>query len=178
MSNSDNIPILYKIGKALNKKYQFNQYRQNFTFDFDINGSDSDQVIRNFLCSNLNISTEKASEAVIIHKTINEDGLKWHIDDCQIVTRKEPPIYDVEKFIQIDEKKYLFFKTPSSKLPYRTILFYSSTYGIDFEGGILRLVDKEIFPSKGNGIMFDSREAHMVTPVKSGIRKITLVKLY
>jgi len=178
MSSSDNLPLLYKIGKDLNEKYQFNKYRQNFTFDFDIDGTESDEIIRNFLCSNLDISAEKASDAIIIHKTINEDGLKWHIDDCQIITRKEPPLYDLEKFIPIGIGKYLFFKTPSSKLPFKTIIFYSSTYGVDFEGGILRMVDEEIFPKKGEGIMFDSREVHMVTPVKSGIRKITLVKLY
>jgi hypothetical protein len=178
MSIPDSTPLLYKIGKDLNEKHHFEQFRQNFTFDFDIDGSDSDQIIKKFLCFNLNISPDKVSDAIIVHKTIGNDGLKWHIDDCQIVTRKEPPVYDVEKFIPIGEGKYLFFKTPSSKLPYRTILFYSSTYGVDFEGGILRLVDKEIYPSKGNGIMFDSREVHMVTPVKSGIRKITLVKLY
>jgi hypothetical protein len=178
MSNSDNLPLLYKIGMDLNEKYHFNQHRQNFTFDFDINGHDSNETIRNYLCANLNIPPEKASDAIIIHKTINEDGLKWHIDDCQIVTRKESPIYDADKFIPIGVGKYLFFKTPSSKLPYKTIIFYSSTYGVDFEGGILRMVDKEIYPKKGNGIMFDSREVHMVTPVKSGIRKITLVKIY
>lgn len=172
------VPLLYKIGVELNDKHNFSQSRHKFNFDFDINGSDTDDLIKNFIIDNLNILPEKVENAMIVHKNIGEDGLKWHIDDCQIVTRKEPPSYDVEKFIPINSNKYLFFRTPSNKLPYKTILFYSSTYGVDFEGGILRLVDKEIFPKKGEGIMFDSREVHMVTPVKSGIRQITLVKLY
>lgn len=173
-----NTPLLYKIGTDLNTKYNLNKYRHKFTFDFEINDSGSNEIIKEFIRTKLNISNEKLSSCIIIHKTINEDGLKWHIDDCQIVTRKTDPIYDVEKFIKIDSNKYLFFNTPSNKLPYKTILFYLSTYGVDFEGGILRLVDDEIIPSKGEGIMFDSREVHMVTPVKSGIRKICLVKIY
>jgi hypothetical protein len=176
--STDNTPLLYKIGTDLNTTYNLSQHRQKFTFDFEINDSDSNETIKEFILSNLNIPAEKLSSCQIIHKTINENGLKWHIDDCQIVTRKEPPIYDVEKFIKIDSNKYLFFKTPSNKLPSKTILFYLSTYGVDFEGGILRLIDDEIIPKKGEGIMFDSREVHMVTPVKSGIRKICLVKIY
>jgi hypothetical protein len=171
-----NIPFLFTVGKQINKEYSLEEKRVEFTFDFVINGEETDEEIKKFIELKLGISKEQTKNAIIIHKIIDKKGLNWHIDDCQIITRNKPPIFNLEKFIPIGDKKYLFFNTP--KLPYLTILFYSSTYDEDFEGGILKLIDKEIYPKKGQGIMFDSKEVHMVTPIKSGIRKITLVKLY
>lgn len=173
---TSNTNYLYTIGEKLLEKYQLDKKRIEFEYDFKIIDNKSDEKIKEFILSKLNITNEQIKNAVIIHKTINENGLKWHIDDCQIIKRKTLPITNVQKFIKIDENKYLYFNTP--KLPIFTILFYSSTYNQDFTGGILNLVDKKIFPKKGHGIMFDSREVHMVTPIKSGIRKVTLVKIY
>jgi hypothetical protein len=173
---TSNISYLYTIGKNLLTQYQLDKKRIEFEYDFEINNDESDDKIREFITTKFNISNEQIKNMIIIHKTINENGLKWHIDDCQIIKRASPPTTNIDKFIKIDENKYLYFNTP--KLPIFTILFYSSTYNEDFTGGILNFVDKEIFPKKGNGILFDSREVHMVTPVKSGIRKVTLVKIY
>ena len=72
----------------------------------------------------------------------------------------------------------MYFNTPTKKLPKFTILFYSSTYQVDFEGGILNLADgTQVVPVKNHGFVLDSREAHMVTRVTKGIRNVTVVKI-
>ena len=43
------------------------------------------------------------------HKQIDMPGLKFHIDDCVIVTKKFEPIYNSERFIKLTENKYLYF---------------------------------------------------------------------
>jgi hypothetical protein len=64
-------------------------------------------------------------------------------------------------------------------LPTKTILFYKSSWNIDFTGGILRFADStEIKPKINTGIIFNSIEVHMVTPIKSGTRKVCVVKIY
>jgi hypothetical protein len=74
---------------------------------------------------------------------------------------------------------YLYFNTPTKKLPKFTILFYSSTHGVDFEGGTLKLADgTEIIPKRNNGFVVDSREAHMVTRITKGVRNVSVVKIY
>jgi hypothetical protein len=53
------------------------------------------------------------------------------------------------------------------------------TYCEDFIGGLLVLADNTtIKPRAGWGYMLDSREAHMVTPILSGHRFVTVVKIY
>ena len=174
-------PILYKIGKQLLENYNLHKYRQNFTFDFEIDFDNIDitnKYIKHFIKSKLKIDFDD-NFIEIIHKQILEDGLNWHIDDCQIVTQKANPIYNKERYIKILDNKYLYFHNRFNRLPAKTILFYSSSFAIDFDGGILKLCDDiEIIPIKGNGIVFDSREAHMVTPIKSGIRKVSVIKIY
>ena len=67
----------------------------------------------------------------------------------------------------------------NEKKPKYTILFYSSTYKIDFDGGVLHFADGiKIIPKRQTGIMFDSREAHMVNPVLHGNRHVCVVKVY
>ena len=174
-------PILYKIGKELLEKYNLQKYRQYFTFDFDINFENPNKInkiIKNFIKSKLKIDFDD-NFIEIIHKKILEEGLNWHIDDCVIITKKSEPIYNKERYIKISDSKYLYFHNRFNRLPYKTILFYSSTFGIDFDGGILQFVDDTIIkPEKYTGLIFDSREAHCVTPVKSGNRFVTLVKIY
>ena len=177
----DNIPNLYKIGKDLLDKYNLKQYRQYFKFDFNIdfnNQENTNKLIKHFVSSKLNIDFND-NYIDIIYKQIPEKGLNWHIDDCQIITKKYEPIYNKNRYIQICENKYLYFHNRFDKLPQKTIIFYSSTYEEDFDGGILKLCDDtEIKPKKNTGFVLDSREVHMVTPIKSGIRKVTVIKIY
>jgi hypothetical protein len=178
-----NEPLLLKYGKTILTTYNLQQARKEFTFDFDIYSTgdpiESNAEIITFLETSLGFTREQAQNAVIIHKNIGEKGLKWHIDNCQLVNFKTAPTYNLEQYIHLEGTKYLYFNTDYKKLPKYTILFYSSTYGKDFMGGMLTLADGvKIRPEKQKGIMMDSREAHMVTPVTSGTRYVTVVKIY
>jgi hypothetical protein len=178
MPNKPNLEI---IGKELLENYDLQKYRYYFTFDFEIDFDKPDEtnnLIKKFIKSKLKMNFDD-NFIEIIHKQILEDGLNWHIDDCVIVTKKSEPIYNKERYIKISDNKYLYFHNRFNRLPISSIIFYSSTYAEDFTGGILKLCDGiEIIPIKGNGIILDSREVHMVTPVKYGNRYVTLVKIY
>ncbi len=169
------------LGKTLLNDFHLANYRKTFNYDFVIDFNDPDKSndnIKNFIKFNLNIDFD-SNYIDIIHKQIPEIGLKYHIDDCVLVSKKSEPEYNKERYIKISDNKYLYFNNRFNKLPTKTIIFYSSTFEIDFEGGILKLCDStEIKPQKGFGLVFDSREVHMVTPIKSGIRKVSIVKLY
>ena len=178
-----NIPAIQKYGKLILERYNLSSARKEFTFDFIINHdaepSTANDTIRAFLEHTLHFTQQQATNAVIVHKTIDKPGLKWHIDDCQLVNFKTAPSYNLEQYIHLEGSKYLYFNTPTKTLPKFTILFYSSTYKVDFDGGELILADgAQIKPEKQKGIMIDSREAHMVLPVSRGVRNVSVVKIY
>jgi hypothetical protein len=178
-----NKPLIQKYGEFILEKYNLASARKEFTFDFSINhnsdpSASNDNIIK-FLEINLNFTREQSTNAVIIHKTIDKPGLKWHIDDCQLINCKITPTYNLDQYIHLEGTKYLYFNTPTKKPPKFTVLFYSSTYKEDFDGGILYLADgMQIKPIKQHGIILDSREAHMVCPVQRGIRNVSVVKIY
>ena len=183
-----NIPAIYTWGKKIKKDLNLSAIRREFTYPFEMTSNTPRETIIDFISSQthqLGISEFNAEHVVIIHKTVPEPGLKWHIDDCVINNRKEPPTYNLEQYILLEANpteskyRYLYFNTPTKRLPRYTLLFYSSTYGEDFTGGKLCLSDgAEILPVKGHGFLLDSREVHMVTPVKSGERRVSVVKIY
>jgi hypothetical protein len=171
-----NKPQLYNIGKQLLQDYDLKTSR--IFFEFNDKNIESDESIKNFIVNKLNILFDN-NFIDIIRKQIPENGIGYHIDDCILTTKKSEPVYNKDKYIKISENKYLYFNNRFNKIPQKTIIFYMSTYKEDFDGGILRLCDDiEIIPKKYTGIVMDSREVHMVTPIKSGIRKIILVKIY
>lgn len=197
IKTNNNMPSIQKYGMVLLEKYNLAAARIEFTFDFNINQSsyhsskpfDADSSIRQFIANNLNLdinlninlnlTPEQIANVVIVHKTIEKPGLKWHIDDCQLVNFKIAPTYNLEQYIYLEGTKYLYFNTPTKTLPKFTILFYSSTYKEDFDGGLLILADgTQIIPQKQHGILMDSREAHMVSPVSRGTRNVSVVKIY
>jgi hypothetical protein len=189
---ASNTPKLLLYGRELATRFNLYQIRKYFAFDFEINIATENDLemtntaIKAFIIANreyFNLEDDILSaiedHIIIVHKTIPDTGLKWHIDDCQIIKRKTAPEYNKECYIPLDEHKYLYFNTSNGKLPKYTLLFYSSTYDVDFKGGILVFGDgTQIKPVKGTGILFDSREVHMVTPVIEGIRQVTLIKIY
>jgi len=166
-----NQPLLYEYGKQILTELKLDNKRKIFYFDqIDINSDDS---IKYFIQTTLNIISQ---DIEIMHKTIPDNGLGWHVDNCQLVITKNTLQHDKDKYIKIKENKYLYYK---NRLPSITIIFYLSTYKKDFDGGLLRFCDDvEIKPQLGLGIKFDSREVHMVTPIKNGIRKVILCKIY
>jgi hypothetical protein len=186
-----NIPAIYTWGKKIQEDLNLSAVRRQFTFPFEMNADTPRETIidfsKDFIRSELQleITEADAEHIVIVHKTIALSGLKWHIDDCVINNRKEPPTYNLEQYILLEANpaeskyRYLYFNTPTKRLPRYTLLFYSSTYGEDFTGGKLCLSDGiEVLAQRGYGFMLDSREVHMVTPVKSGERRVSIVKIY
>jgi len=182
---ASNVPAIYTWGKRIQEDLNLSAVRRNFTFSFPMNPDTSRETIIDFIHTSLGITDFDPAHIAIIHKSIPQTGLKWHIDDCVINNRKEPPTFNLEQYILLDANfaeskyRYLYFNTPTKRLPRMTLLFYSSTYGEDFMGGKLCLSDGvEILPQRGQGLLLDSREVHMVSPVKSGERCVSLVKIY
>ena len=98
---------------------------------------------------------------IVTKKFVADDSLKFHIDDCQLVKLKAPPTYNVDQYVHLEDNKYLYFNNKYKVLPRFTAIFYSSTYGIDFDGGILTLADDtQIVPKSGTGVIIDSRGSH------------------
>lgn len=184
-----NIPAILSYGRKIlemfpeiitTRKY----FEYNFNIDHTNNPEDSNDNIRKFIES-MGFSKEQSDTALIIHKSIKPEGLSWHIDDCQLVKfqKSKEPKYNLDQYILLDSTGdklvYLYFNTPTKKLPKFTILFYSSTYDVDFKGGILTLADgMQVKSIKNHGFILDSREAHMVTRVTQGLRNVTVVKIY
>lgn len=196
---SKNTPLIQRYGQLIldsthnpDHNSKIIDARKEFQFDFDIDfenpdlPSNREQIISYIhrLMPDLDINPDNI---VIIHKNIPEKGLNWHIDDCQLVTMKAPPKYNIDCYLKLADyipdsgNKYLYFNpdTPTGRPARYTILFYSSSYGHDFDGGLLYLADgMKITPMKGHGFMVDTREAHMVTPITRGTRKVSVVKIY
>ena len=183
---SSNTPAILTWGTKICQDLNLASYRREFNYDFAQPIADTPrEIILAFLQDSLGLIDFNTDDIVIVHKTLPDIGLKWHIDDCQINNRKEPPTYNLEQYILLEQDleknkyKYLYFNTPTKRLPRFTLLFYSSTYDTDFTGGILCLSDgTQVLPKANQGFMLDSREVHMVTPVKSGVRKVSVVKIY
>jgi len=185
-----NVPIVLTYGRKILKMFpEIPSSRKHFQYDFYISHSDnpdtSNDNIKDFLVKNLGFTIEQAENCVIVHKNLNPEGLSWHIDDCQLVKFKKDktPKYNLDQYILLENTGekfvYLYFNTPTKKLPKFTILFYSSTIGVDFEGGTLKLADgTEILSVKNHGFVVDSREAHMVTRITKGVRNVSVVKIY
>lgn len=194
---SSNVPIMETVGILLNTKYDLPAKRIYFSFDSKLKRSDiTEGNIRSILPDELfqssgSFDDSPAESFIERHATfpvshidmlernfdsVDYTDLKWHIDDVQVVDRKI--IYkNHERYWNIKGNKYLY--SSSGTIPLYTCVLYFSDFGVDFMGGEFRFVDgTSIKPSRGMGIAFDSREVHMVTPVKSGHRESMVVKLY
>lgn len=169
-------PILVTYGQRILEKYNLDKVRKEFTFNFSLDSVDLHKEINSFLELELGFMIEQIRNVKIVKKMIDRSGLKWHVDDCQIISCSNTPQYNLDKFIYLEGNKYLYC---TSSLPKYTIVLYGSTYKEDFEGGILQFADNtHIKPKKQNGILFDSREVHQVTPVTKGSRTSILIKIY
>ena len=179
-----NEPAVLKYGRNMLEQYNLAVARKEFNSGIIIDQSDptaSNPAIMEYIRTLVptELLDDPETQVAIVHKSIEKPGLSWHIDDCQITKRNKPPTYNTECYILLEDNKYLYFNTPNKKLPKYTLLFYSSTYNEDFTGGLLVLADNTtVKPRAGWGFMLDSREAHMVTPVLSGNRFVTVVKIY
>jgi hypothetical protein len=180
---NSNEPGILKQGRMLCFDLHLEKARREFTHPFATQpNSDDNTAFLEFvitLLAKFEITEYNVDNIRIIHKNIPEMGLKWHIDDCVITKHKTPPTYNLDQYIHLDGIKYLYFNTPTNRLPRFTLLFYYSTYDIDFTGGELCLSDGFCLkPCAGMGFIMDSREVHMVNPIKSGVRTVSIVKIY
>jgi hypothetical protein len=171
-----NVPKLKIYGSRLLDEYNLVASRRSFVYDFELTYDN----IKKFAESLLSLEIENMEiVAKSFGTTHSASGLKWHIDDCQLVTLKQPPIYNLDQYLHLEGAKYLYFNNKYKVLPKYTVLFYQSTQGIDFTGGELVLADDtKIIPCRGHGFALDSKESHMVLPIKSGVRVSTIVKIY
>ena len=101
--------------------------------------------------------------------------MKWHMDDGQVIKHNKNTLPRPSQLIVNEKKAIHFQETP----PKYSLIYYLSSYGEDFEGGLFEFCDGRIIkPEKNKYIFFDSRYIHRVHPVKSGIRKNILIKFY
>ena len=197
---SKNYPRLQLLGQELITKFGLARTRREFRFESSIISTFGDLEISAFVnakiqelgipakIQELGITgnpQDLAMEMEIIRREFAADGEKtglgWHIDDCQLVSKKTPPTYSLERFIYLFDDWWLYISGARLRIPRWTMILYLSTEGStkDFIGGRLRLADgTEYRPVAGLGILIDSREVHMVTPVNSGKRKSIVIKIY
>lgn len=198
---SKNYPRLQQLGLELTTKFGLAKFRRQFRFDPGVFQAaiDSPRIICTFgdpeICEFVNAKLQElgipgkphnsAPDMEIIRREFaplaKKDGLGWHIDDCQLVTKKTPPAYSLERFIHLYDDQWLYISGARSRIPRWTMILYLSTEGScgDFQGGLLRLADgTEYRPEAGLGLLIDSREVHMVTPVRNGKRKSIIIKIY
>ena len=115
---------------------------------------------------------------IVYTSKINKTGdyMKWHCDDAIITSNKKENMNKYINQIKISEKKSLFYP---NKIPRYSLIIYGSTYDKDFTGGIFEFSDgTKIKPERNLCVLFDSREAHYVHRIKSGTRKLILMKFY
>jgi hypothetical protein len=165
---------LQEYGLHLINRYNLKEKRLYFTFNYN---DLSNNVLIDFIS---NLINKNITEYEIINRTFNNnENLNYHIDDCQIVKLKEKPKYNQEKYIQINNNKYLFINNKYNKLATYTCVLFLSTYNIDFTGGEFMFADDTIiYPIQYNGIIFDGREVHKVNNINSGKRETIVIKIY
>lgn len=122
----------------------------------------------------LNITRSEVVYTTKINKT--GESMKWHCDDASIISHKNENINKYINQIKISDKKALFYP---NKIPKYSLIIYGSSYEKDFTGGIFEFSDgTKIKPQRNLCLLFDSREAHCVHRIKSGTRKLILMKFY
>lgn len=186
-----NYPRLQLLGQELITKFGLAESRREFRFESGIITGFDDPEISKFVNAKLQelgirgCQDSEPAEMDIIRREFEplsgKTGLGWHIDDCQLVTKKTPPAYSPERFIHLFDDRWLYISGSMSRIPRWTMILYLSTEGScgDFIGGLLRLADgTEYRPEAGLGLLIDSREVHMVTPVRHGKRKSIIIKIY
>jgi hypothetical protein len=145
--------------------------------DIFLNTNDYDEL-EGFTSTASKLKRNFIKREVVYTTKLNKKGesMKWHCDDANIVSHKSENINRFNNQIKISDKKSLFYP---NKIPKYSLIIYGSNYGEDFTGGIIEFSDgTRIKPERNLCIFFDSREAHCVHKIKSGTRKLILIKFY
>ena len=191
--------ILYDYGKKLQdkeiiKKRYILQYDDE-NFINDIREFDDENIKIIFekelpnIIEKLDLLTEYKEELkklekeiVVRNKTKNENYyLNWHFDDKKLIVHKKNNkdiIHDLEIIYEDDKNIYGLYNKNNNKILLYTLIFYASSWNIDFIGGEFNFIDKTIKPIKGMILLFHSNELHKVNLLNNGKRKAIVVKFY
>ena len=80
------------------EKYNLKSERKIFEYPVTIKDESDNDIIINYIKNVLNLDYVYYE---IIHKQIENVGLKYHIDDCSIVTKNTIPEYNNCRYIHI-----------------------------------------------------------------------------
>ncbi len=191
--------ILYDYGKKLldkeiiKKRYILQYNNENFINDIreldDENikivfKKELDNIIEKLdLLSEYKEELKKLDIEIIVRNKTKEENyyLNWHFDDKKLIVHKKHNkniVHDLEIIYEDDKYIYgLYNKNNDKKLLY-TLIFYVSSWNIDFIGGEFNFIDKIIKPIKGMILLFHSNELHKVNLLNNGKRKAIVVKFY
>jgi hypothetical protein len=191
--------ILYDYGKKLldkeiiKKRYILQYNNENFINDIreldDENikivfKKELDNIIEKLdLLSEYKEELKKLDIEIIVRNKTKEENyyLNWHFDDKKLIVHKKHNkniVHDLEIIYEDDKHIYgLYNKNNDKKLLY-TLIFYVSSWNIDFIGGEFNFIDKTIKPIKGMILLFHSNELHKVNLLNNGKRKAIVVKFY
>ena len=119
---------------------------------------------------------------IVRNKTKDENYyLNWHFDDKKLIVHKKDNkniIHDLEIIYEDDKNIYGLYNKNNNKNLLYTLIFYASSWNIDFIGGEFNFIDKTIKPIKGMILLFHSNELHKVNLLNNGKRKAIVVKFY
>lgn len=121
-------------------------------------------------------------EIIVRNKTKDENYyINWHFDDKKLIVHKKDNkniIHDLEIIYEDDKNIYGLYNKNNNKNLLYTLIFYTSSWNIDFIGGEFNFIDKTIKPIKGMILLFHSNELHIVNLLNNGKRKAIVVKFY
>lgn len=153
--------------------------KRNISYIKDIfSGATDYDELEIFPSTSSKLKTNFIRNEVVYTTKLNKKGesMKWHCDDANIISHKNENINKYINQIKISDKKSLFYP---NKIPKFSLIIYGSSYEKDFTGGIFEFSDgTKIKPERNLCIFFDSREAHCVHKIKSGTKKLILMKFY
>jgi hypothetical protein len=121
------------------------------------------------------INTSQYNYKVTIRTTGANYYQNWHLDGKRVFETRKGVICPSDSN---NQSKYVLHNI-FSPTPTYSILYYGSSYNIDFKGGIIEFINgQKIKPMKNNGIIFDSNLGHQVTQQTDGERKCFLIMLF
>ena len=117
----------------------------------------------------------------ITHSGYNQN---WHIDGRRVFELRPGVVCPTNQSILnsdtgINNKSKYQIHNIYNPVPIYSILYYSSTWGKDFNGGSIEFINGMVIkPMKNQCIIFDSNLGHHVNLQTSGERKCSLVMLF
>lgn len=160
--------------KELNNNLFFKIFNFNDTILEELNDNNPTNLLEE-LSKSLDIDFTKYSYKLTHRNTENGYYQNWHIDGKRVFEIRNGIICPTNK--ETNSKYVLhdiYQPTPSY-----SILYYGSTYDIDFKGGQIEFINGNIIkPIKNQCIIFDSKLGHKVSLQTKGNRICFLIMLF